>query len=252
MPPALKAMLAQIGGGAAAYALARTGLLPAGVWPLAASQAIGAAACAGLLRSARWWLPIHLAFVPALIFARQLDIAPGWYLAAFVALAATFWTSFRTQVPLYLSNRATIAAIAELLPQRPGLRILDVGSGTGSFVAGIARHHPPWQVCGIEAAPAPWLASRWRTRSLRNAKVWRGDFFRLSWSEFDVIYAFLSPVPMADVWNKACRELAAGALLVSNSFPVPGRKPDQIVELDDSRSTRLFLYRVQPGETGTN
>lgn len=252
MPPALKALLAQIAACAAIYGLARAGMWPAAVWPLALGQAVAAAACAALLGSARWWLAIHLAFAPLLVAALQLGIAPGWYLAAFVVLAATFWTSFRTQVPLYLSNRRTVAAIAELLPQRSGLRILDLGSGTGSFVAGIARRRPQWRVCGIEAAPAPWLASRWRTRCLRNVALRRGDFFRAPWSEFDVVYAFLSPVPMAAVWDKARRELPAGALLLSNSFPVPGRKPDRVVELDDGRATRLFMYRLRPDETGAN
>lgn len=252
MPPALKALLAQLGGCATIYGLAAAGTWPVGVWPLAFGQAAAAAACAALLGSAKWWLPMHLAFAPLVVAALQLDIAPAWYLAGFLVLAATFWTSFRTQVPLYLSNRCTVAAIAELLPQRGGLRILDLGSGTGSFVAGIARRRPQWRVCGIEAAPAPWLASRWRTRDLPNVAVRRGDFFRASWSEFDVVYAFLSPVPMAAVWHKARRELPAGGLLVSNSFPVPGRKPDQVVELDDGRATRLFMYRLRADETDAN
>jgi hypothetical protein len=37
------------------------------------------------------------------------------------------------------------------------------------------------------------------------------------------VYAFLSPVPMAEVWRKASTELRPGALLVSNSFPGRGR-----------------------------
>ena len=57
MPPALKALLAQLAGLAAAVALARTGAL-VGLWPLVSVQALVAATVAAGLRSARWWLPI--------------------------------------------------------------------------------------------------------------------------------------------------------------------------------------------------
>lgn len=252
MPPALKALIAQIAGCGLTYALARAGWLSAGLWPLALTQAAAAAGCAALLRSARWWIPIHLGFLPAAVLATRAEIAPGWYFAGFAALVAIFWTSFRTQVPLFLSNRRTVEAVIALLPQAEALRVLDLGSGTGGFVGMLAHARPQWRVCGIEAAPAPWLASRWRTRRLDNARITHGDFFATSWSEFDVVYAFLSPVPMMAVWTKAARDLAPGAILISNSFPVPGRKPDQVVEVGDVRATQLFLYRLTPSEAGAN
>ncbi len=129
MPPALKALLAQLIGFAVAFVLARGGLV-AGLWPLVVTQAASAAVAAAMLRSARWWLPIHLGFLPLLVGAQRLNLHPAWYLAAFVALVLVYWTSFRTQVPLYLSNRRTAAAVAGLLPAQPA-RLLDIGAGTG-------------------------------------------------------------------------------------------------------------------------
>ena len=64
MPPALKALLAQLAGFAAAIALARSGGL-GGLWALVGAQAVVAATVAAGLRSARWWLPIHLGFTEA-------------------------------------------------------------------------------------------------------------------------------------------------------------------------------------------
>jgi hypothetical protein len=66
MPPALKALLAQLIGLALAFLLARGGLV-AGLWPIVATQAAGATLAAAMLRSARWWLPIHLGFLPLLV-----------------------------------------------------------------------------------------------------------------------------------------------------------------------------------------
>ena len=244
MLPALKALVAQIIGWLAAIVLARAGLLPgAGLWPLVAVQAVAAAGAAAALRSAGWWLPIHLAFSPLLFVARSIGIAPGWYLAAFVVLVAFYWTSFRTQVPLYLTNGATVAAVAALLPAQP-MRLLDVGSGTGALVRPLARLRPDCRFHGIEAAPAPYWLSRLLARGCANLGLERGDFFAPSWTDYDVVYAFLSPVPMARVWRKAEREMRPGGLFVSNSFAVPGVTPERVVVADDRRGTQLFVYRL--------
>ncbi len=171
--PAAKALLAQLAGAAGALVLARNGWLT-GLWPLVGAQAGLAAAVAFGMGSARWWLPIHLGFLPLAVVALQLGIAPAWYLAAFVLLLLVYWTSFRTQVPLYLSNRPTAAAVAGLLPARP-LRLLDVGAGTGSLLRPLARARPESRFTGVELAPAPWLIGRVLCAPLSNIDWRRAD-----------------------------------------------------------------------------
>ena len=127
MPPALKALLAQLAGCAVAFVAARSGVLPAGVWPLVAVQAAAATGTAIALKSAPWWRWIHLGFTPLAVGALLLQIAPGWYLAAFVAFALFYWSSFRTQVPLFLSNRHTAETVADLLPRDHRSHGLPVG-----------------------------------------------------------------------------------------------------------------------------
>lgn len=242
LPPALKALLAQLAGAALAFGVGHSGLLPAGIWPLVTVQAAGATLVAILLRSAPWWRWIHLGFLPLVVAALQFRIAPGWYLTAFIGLALVFWSSFRTQVPLFLSNRRTAAAVADLLPRgRPG-RLLDLGSGTGSLLRPLARLRPDCSLEGIEAAPAPYALSRLLSRHQPTISLARGDFFQIPWRDYDLVYAFLSPVPMTRVWDKACAEMRPGTLLVSNSFPVEGVEPEAVVEVDDRRRTRLYCY----------
>ncbi|MCK9260915.1 MAG: methyltransferase type 12 [Azoarcus sp.] len=246
MPPALKALVAQIAGWLIAYLLGRAGLLPSGLWPLTLVQALGATLCAALLRSARWWLPIHLAFTPLAVLTLRIDLAPAWYLAAFTLLALIYWSSFRTQVPLYLSNSKTAAAFADLLPTDRPQQVMDIGSGTGSLLRMLARLRPDSHFTGIESAPAPWAMGWVLGRGIANLEWCRGDFFARSWQGQDVVYAFLSPVPMSAVWQKASREMPAGSMLVSNSFAIPGHDPERVVEVDDRRRTRLLVYRIPP------
>jgi SAM-dependent methyltransferase len=243
MPPALKALLAQLAGVAVAFALARAGVV-SGLWPLVAVQAAAACISAALLRSARWWLPIHLAFLPAVVGAQRSAIDPRWFLGAFVTLALVYWSSFRSQVPLYLSNRHAVRAVSALLPAQPA-RLLDIGAGTGSLLRPLARSRPDCRFTGIEIAPAPWLAGRLLALGVPNLSFLRGDFFAHDWADYDLVYAFLSPVPMDKVWHKARREMRPDSLLVSNSFALPGCAPDEVVELDDRRRTRLYIYRIR-------
>jgi SAM-dependent methyltransferase len=135
-----------------------------------------------------------------------------------------YWSSFRTQVPLFLSNPQTAAAVAELLPRDYPTRLLDLGSGTGALL----RPRPPaprLPLRGHRSGPAPYLLSRLLSRRQPNIALARGDFWKLPWADYDLVYAFLSPVPMAEVWRKATEELRPGSLLVSNSFPVEGITP---------------------------
>lgn len=242
MPPFLKALLAQLVGTAVAYGSARSGLLPAGLAPVVAVQAIAAAGTAGALRSAPWWRWIHLGFVPLVVGALSLGIAPAWYLAAFLLCALIYWSSFRTQVPLYLSNRLTAEAVAGLLPQGRPAMLLDLGSGTGALLRPLALLRPDCRFEGLESAPAPYALSRLLSRRQPNVSLARGDFWKIPWADYDVVYAFLSPVPMAAVWKKACAEMRPGSLLVSNSFAIPGVEPETVVEVADRRRTRLYCY----------
>lgn len=245
MPPALKALVAQLVGFGLMAATLVFGLMPADhALALMVFQGGVAAAASLALRADNWWIPIHLAFGPALLFAARLGLHPGWYLGAFVLLVLIYGSSFRTQVPLFLTNRETARVVAELLPSDRSVRLLDLGSGTGSMLNYLAAVHPQSQFVGIESACLPYLMSRFGARALPNCAMRRADFWSSRLSEFDVVYAFLSPVPMPRLWRKLNAELKRGSLLIANSFPVPDATPERVVDVGDRPGTRLYLYRI--------
>ena len=227
-----------------ALALTTAGLVPQGLWHLIGLQALCAGMMAWVFRSETWWIAIHLLFAPLLLAANALSIPPGWYLLAFLAMGLVYWSSFRTGVPLFLSNAATAQAVAAILPPRKGAALLDIGSGTGALLFPLAALRPDAQLVGVESAPAPYLLSRLLARPHKTIRLHRGDFFRHHWHHYDLVYAFLSPVPMEAVGHKARLEMRPGARLVSNSFEIPGWRPEQIVNVGDKRNTRLFVYAV--------
>ena len=124
------------------------------------------------------------------------------------------------------------------------MKVLDIGSGTGTFVLRLAALRPYWEVSGAELAPLPFLISKWRARKLSNVRIERQDFWRLPLSQYTLVYAFLSPEPMNDLWRKARHEMPPGSLLVSNSFPIQNQKPELTIAVGDRRQTLLYCYRI--------
>jgi hypothetical protein len=241
---ALKALLVQFAALLCIFAAARTGLRLPTPLAWAALQGALAALLAAALRSDRWWLPLHLLFPLAVVAAMRLDV-PAWiYLAVFTALALIYWTTFRTRVPLFLSNRTTVETLCGWLPPGKPLAVLDVGSGTGAFALRLARLRPDCRITGLELAPLPALLAHLGARGIANARLLRGDFWQHPLTGYDVVYAFLSPVPMAELWRKVCAEMPRGAWFVSNSFPVPDIVPQDVLTVADRRGTRLYCYRV--------
>lgn len=186
-----------------------------------------------------WWQAINAAFCPLLWLVSQADIHPLWFLAGFALLALTSLGSLKTRVPLYLSSRQAIEAVAARVPE--GARVLDLGCGLGGWLAGLHAARPDLRLAGVEMAPFNWLASRLRLGS--RAEIRLGSLWDVDLSRYDVVYAYLSPAPMARLWQKVEREMRPGSVLISNSFGVPDVEPDETVELDDLSHARLLIWR---------
>ena len=62
-------------------------------------------------------------------------------------------------------------------------------------------------------------------------------------SEYDVIYAYLSPEPMAKLLGKLRSEMRQDAIFISNSFALPNIQPARKFELTDFSHSRLYIYR---------
>jgi SAM-dependent methyltransferase len=201
-----------------------------------------------------WWRLIHLGFLPMVWAVNRLALDPGWFLLGFLLLLLVYRGAVSGRVPLYLSNARTAARLVELVRERQARRVLDLGAGIGSITGRLARSGLALSVTGVENAPLTWLIG-WvilRVRGVGRVEWRYGSLWELDWAGFDLIYAFLSPEPMAALWEKACREMPVGSMLVSNSFPVPDVTPSALIPVDDARQTQLYCYRVGPSLRNQN
>jgi hypothetical protein len=190
--------------------------------------------CAALLSKWRglapWWLAIQLLFPLALVLASALQLPPWIFLLAFFFLLLLYWTSFRTQVPFYPSGPVVWEKVAELVPEDRDIALVDIGSGLGGLLLHLARRFPGSRFVGVELAPLPWLISCLRARLGGSAvRFDRCDYNRLHLGEYDVVFAYLSPAAMPDLWTKARKEMRKGGMLISYEFAIPGIAPSMII-----------------------
>lgn len=237
LPPALAALGAHIPALAVGAVLIASA---APAWLASLSVGISASLVAWLWKLPSWWRLINLLFVPGLWLALGAEIDTGWYLAGFILLAVTSLGAVRTRVPLFLSSTQATAALARELP--PNATFIDLGCGLGGPLSHLAQLRPDVHLQGVEAAPLNWLIARLRLG--KRASIHLGSLWEADLSKFDVVYAYLSPAPMAHLWDKAKAEMRSGSLFISNSFPVPGVLPSETIELHDLSHARLLVWRL--------
>jgi hypothetical protein len=194
-----------------------------------------------------WWRWIHLVFPVAVVVMLQVDLPAIVYLAGFVVTLTLYWSVHNTRVPFYPSFPATWRAMHQILEQHAGeqsLRVLDIGSGLGDVSLFLSRQRTQDQIDGIEIAPLPWLVSKVRSIfSNRRTQFTLGDYRQSDFAQLDVVFAYLSPAVMPDVWQKVHQEMQPGSLFVSSEFPVPGLTAGRIIYPSNS-SPALYVYSL--------
>jgi SAM-dependent methyltransferase len=255
LPPSVIALLLQFAAFVTAAATIRLIGIP--VTPLSFALLCGlfAAALSRLAGLARWWLAIQLLFVPALVLMLALDIPSGFFLVAFLILLAVYWSTFRTQVPLYLSSDKVWRALEALLPSPacgggvggegvPKFRFIDLGCGLGGVLTHLARIRPDGHYTGVESAPLPFLWSRLRVIGHPNCEVRWGSLWDCDLAQYDVVFAYLSPVSMERLWRKARAEMRPGSVFISSTFAVPEQVPHETVQVDDMHRSTLLVWEM--------
>ena len=193
-----------------------------------------------------WWRLIHLAFIPTLFAVSLLQLPTYWFLIGFISLILIFGKTYRTQVPLFLSSQQTIHALAELLPKKQPFSMVDLGSGCGGVICKLAKVLPNGRYDGVETAILPCWIGKLRARLFHQRCQFRWkNIWQHNLGSYDVVYAYLSPVPMTALWQKVIQEMHPGSLFISNTFSVPGVAPDHSIALNDLSGSILYVWQIK-------
>ncbi|MFZ6772394.1 class I SAM-dependent methyltransferase [Undibacterium sp. SXout7W] len=191
-----------------------------------------------------WWVLIEFIFPPAVVASLLFGLSASFSFFAFVLMLLLFWSTFRTQVPYFPSKSNLPPIILELLPPTLPFSFVDIGSGLGGLLIDLKKLRPESRFEGVEIAPLPWVISLIRVWLLRSdIKLRMRDYVRCDFSQYDVVFAYLSPAVMPGLWEKARSEMRSGAMLMSYEFIIPDVPPDMEINTGEN-SPVLYVWRI--------
>jgi precorrin-6B methylase 2 len=200
---------------------------------------------ASIVNMAKWWRWIHFSFPLAVWVMSQWHIPSVFYLLGFLLSLSLYWTTFRTQVPFFPSTANVRQQVLTLIPQYQPMRIIDIGSGLGDMSMYIAKLRPDCSVEGVEIAPLPWLISVVRAKLMRSKVDFRiGDYRLLNFANYDLIFAYLSPAAMSELWKKAQAQMRPGAILVSYEFEIEGVEPTNTMQHSELEKM-IYVWKIK-------
>lgn len=191
-----------------------------------------------------WWWLIQFIFPFAVVASLVFQLHPAISLCIFLLMVLLFWSTYRTQVPYFPSKSSLLPCILEQLPASEDLRFIDIGSGFGGVSLSLSKLRPQQAFYGVEIAPFPWLVSWLRAKlSGRRLGFYLKDYLQLDFADFDVVFAYLSPAAMAELWMKVSSEMRPGAIFMSYEFKVPGVEADLIIK-SNANDPALYIWRI--------
>jgi hypothetical protein len=189
-----------------------------------------------------WWTVFHLVMPWLALLALQWHLPLWVYPALALLLLAVFSPVLRDRVPFFLSSDQVAQSLLLVMDQRQTSSFVDLGCATGGLLMTLAKSRLETQFVGVETAWLPYWVARLRTWQLANVTIRRQNIWDTHLGGFDLVYCFLSPDPMTRLGGKFEEEADRGACLVSNSFRIPDRKPDETRTVTDWRESVLWVY----------
>lgn len=217
------------------------GLLQLGIGP---GWALGAASVLGFgmaVAGATWWRSLILALgFPASLAASGAAALPAWtWLLLLALLLLLYPVKAWRDAPLFPTPAGALRDLPASVPLQAGAAVLDAGCGLGHGLMALRAAYPQARMYGLEWSWPLRAACAWRCRwaSVRHGDIWRAD-----WSPYAMVYLFQRPESMQRAVDKAERELAPGAWLVSLEFEATTLQAEAALSLSDGRT--VWAYRM--------
>jgi hypothetical protein len=149
-----------------------------------------------------------------------------------------------TRVPFYPTKTAMLEALGSYLGNvKKDFTFVDLGSGFGGVVFPLAKKFPLSKFVGYELAPLPYLNSKVLSFLYPNVIVRYRNFWNDDLSDYDFIYAFLSPEAAPKLERKFYDKVvnnAENSTLLVHSFKLE-RKESQVVKTSEGE---LYIYQL--------
>jgi SAM-dependent methyltransferase len=167
-----------------------------------------------------------------LLLAILLLILIGCIYVSYLLMAAF------SAAPYVASQKAACHTMLDLANIKPGMRVVELGSGNGEVSIEAAKRGA--MVIGIELNPVLvwWARYRaWRAGLHSRVTFIQGDIWRIPPQPADVICFYLLPETLERLWIYLCDIFPSGTVVISNAFAIPRVDAEQTV-------AAVYKYRI--------
>lgn len=141
--------------------------------------------------------------------------------------------------PWLPTRRADVKRALDYMELEPESTVLDLGCGSGNVLRAAAERG--YNAIGYEINPLLYVIARWRTRGYDRVKVYWRDYWRVQLPPADGIFVFSIGYFMEKLHAKLSQELTQPTIVVSYTFPIPGKTPIK-------KENAFYVYRFTPSQ----
>ena len=156
-------------------------------------------------------------------------------------------TPLFSKVPYIPVRKKVVNDIVASLKLSDDSILYDLGCGDGRILFAVAEMYPNVSCIGIEKAPFPLLAAKFKSlfSKTKNVKIIGGNMFKTNVSNATHIFLFLFPELMDALLPKFEKELKPGTRVISCNFEFSNKKPIEVLDLkskSNQLNRKLYIY----------
>jgi hypothetical protein len=175
-------------------------------------------------------------------------IFTGWSIFLYLFTRGLVRDFFKGDAPFIPSKPELLPEIVSALGLSENSTLYDLGCGDARILTAGCRKQPQARYVGYEKNMLPYLWAKMRVRKMRlseNIRICRKDFFAADLSGATHVFTYLLKKQMIRLEPKLQKELKAGTILASLSFPLQSKKPEKIVSIwgkAGQKEKKLYVY----------
>lgn len=173
------------------------------------------------------------------------DIVSTIIILLTMLMLATAMVNLFFRVPFVPSKMASVKKMVKIAKLKKNEVVYDLGCGDARLLIE-AKKKQNIEAKGFETAPIPFLLAnlqKWYQNS--KIKLYFSNFFKANLKDADVIFCYLGPEVMNQLYVKFKKECKKGTRIISNTFRISSLKPVKIWQKDEERKIpTIYVYEI--------